>query len=104
MIMGIKIVGVLLGVLLMFEGWSQETNMEWINQTGGSDWEQSNGIAIDSEKKTYVVGHFDGTSEFGSGDDAVILSSTGLGDIFIQKANSDGEHLWVKQIGGELLN
>ena len=71
-------------------------NTQWVKQMGGSDSDIGSAITSDALGNVYTVGTFSGTATFGS----TVISSQGKGDTFITKTNaSDGNMLWVKQIG-----
>ncbi len=67
---------------------------------GGSN--QGAAIAFDTEGNVYTTGHFGGTVDFdpAAGSPAALLTSAGSADIFISKLDADGNHVWVRQIGG----
>lgn len=48
----------------------------------------------------YVVGTFAGTADFDPGPGVTQLTSYGYFDIFIQKLDTNGNFIWVRQIGG----
>ena len=71
-------------------------NWLWVKKVGGSGTDAGSGIAIDSEGNSYVTGWIGGTVSFGN----TWLSSRGSNDIFIAKADKDGNWLWAKRAGG----
>ncbi|MFC2110595.1 SBBP repeat-containing protein [Bacteroidota bacterium] len=80
-------------------------NFEWVRQV-----ENSNGISFlrplvtDSNGNIYSSGYFTGTVDLNTSSDVNSLTSNGSRDIFIQKLDSNGDFLWVKQIGGSGLD
>jgi hypothetical protein len=74
---------------------------DWATVVGGTELETSSKIALDDLGNSYVTGLFTGTATFGS---TILTSNAGSRDIFIAKANSSGQFLWAKQIGGNTLN
>ncbi|MEM7368310.1 MAG: SBBP repeat-containing protein [Bacteroidota bacterium] len=59
-------------------------------------------IVLDSSGNVYIAGDFEGTVDFDPGPDTMNLSSNGFKDAFVQKLDSNGHLLWVKQMGGIL--
>ena len=74
-------------------------NLLWENRIEGTESE-ANGVAVDKDGNVFVVGHFTGEIDFGSGAEADRFISHGSGDVFIAKYSSSGRYLWAKQIGG----
>jgi hypothetical protein len=72
-------------------------DLAWAKRAGGADFQQSNGIDLDSAGNSYVTGYFFGTATFG---DSVSLTSAGFPDIFIAKYTSNGDLAWAKRAGG----
>ena len=75
-------------------------NLIWIRQIGGVGQDESRSITTDPLNNIYLTGFFRGTVDFDPGPDIYNLTSNGSDDAFILKLNSDGDFLWVKQIGG----
>ncbi len=71
-------------------------NFLWATKT--SQFPQD--IAIDSSGNSYVTGRFTGTAEFGS----TSLTATSDRNIFVLKADSEGEIVWAKRAGRILDN
>lgn len=76
-------------------------NFIWAKQMGGIYNDQGLSIATDADGSVYTTGYFDETADFDPGTGVQNLTSLGYSDIFIQKLDTNGEFLWVKQIGGE---
>ncbi len=68
----------------------------WIEQAGGKENEESNGICIDENANIYITGNFKNTMRFKRMD---IYSDEGT-DVFIAKYNSQGDIEWTKRAGG----
>ena len=66
---------------------------------GGSDFEYSYAIEIDSNGNIYTAGVFNGTVDFDPGDGTSNLTATSEA-AFISKLDVDGNFLWVKKIDG----
>ena len=70
----------------------------WSNAFGGSTGSSVmvHSLALDGNDNIVVTGFFTTSVDFGGG----VLTSAGLGDIFIAKySGADGSHLWSKRIG-----
>lgn len=68
----------------------------WSKVFGGVLEEEGWDITTDPAGNVVVIGHFDGTVDFGGGP----LTSNGNSDVFIVKYASNGAHIWSKQFGG----
>lgn len=95
-----KIITILVSVLSIMVSNSQEVELDWAKQIGGTGYNIGYSIATDSAGNTYTTGYFSGTADFDPGIGTYNLTSFGDGDIFILKMNSFGDFLWAKQFGG----
>jgi len=68
----------------------------WVKNAGGTNYDYSNGIAVDADGNSYVTGYFEGSSTFCS----TVLTSSGYYDIFVAKLDSSGNWEWAKKAGG----
>ena len=75
-------------------------NWLWAKRAGGSGNERGYGIIVDAYGNSYVTGFFFGTATFGD----FTLTSSGLGDVFVAKMDSDGNWLWAKGGGGSSID
>ena len=75
-------------------------NFIWAKGMGGSTFDYGRSISVDSSGNVYLMGDFRGTADFFSGSGAVYLTSRGSSDVFVQKFNTSGIFVWVKQMGG----
>lgn len=75
-------------------------NFIWAKHLGGSWGSMGYSIVADSIGNVYSTGHIQGTVDFDPGVGVHNLISAGLYDIYIQKLDTDGNLIWVKQIGG----
>jgi len=75
-------------------------NLLWVKQMGGTSRDEGYSITTDAGGNVYTTGYFEGTADFDPGAGTTNLTSAGYQDIFIQKLDSSGNLLWVKQIGG----
>jgi hypothetical protein len=69
----------------------------WSQRFGDADSEAGYRVATDCAGNIAVTGYFDGTVDFGGG----VLTSAGLGDIFLAKFDASGTHLWSQGFGDE---
>ena len=69
----------------------------WGTSGTGASKTEADGIALDANGNQYVSGVLSGTATL---DGSQILTSAGLGDIFVMKLNPDGQLVWLKQFGG----
>ncbi len=72
----------------------------WIDTMGGTDNDKALALATDSQNNVLVTGSFHNTVDFDPGAGVYDLASNGNEDIFVQKLDTNGQLLWVKQIGG----
>ena len=71
-------------------------NWLWATRAGGASYDQGNSISVDEGGNCYVTGCFQGTAHFGFYQ----MTSAGNYDIFIAKADTDGNWTWNKRAGG----
>lgn len=76
----------------------------WVKQMGGTDYDRGISITTDANENVYTTGYFRGNVDFDPGVGVTNLTSMSLtdADIFIQKLDSNGDFLWVKQMGGPM--
>lgn len=73
----------------------------WAKNMGGTSYNNGESVAIDANGNAYITGYFQGSTDFDPGVGTFILTTSGgTSDVFIQKLNSAGNLLWVKQIDG----
>ncbi|RUA08678.1 MAG: hypothetical protein DSY82_06760, partial [Flavobacteriia bacterium] len=82
-------------------------NFVWAKSFGGLSSNVPNpiadtgyGIVTDKDGNVYVCGAFEKTVDFNPGLGIYNISSSGAEDIFILKLDTDGNFIWVKNIGG----
>lgn len=68
---------------------------QWSRVFGAGGADAGRGIAVDGGGNVVVTGYFAGVVNFGGGD----LASVGGADAFIARFDTDGNHLWSRQIG-----
>lgn len=69
---------------------------DWPRALGGADRETATGIAVDGQGNSYVTGHFQGSSTFGTS----ALAGAGQTDVFVAKLDRQGKLLWARSFGG----
>ncbi|KQC06202.1 MAG: hypothetical protein APR54_01880 [Candidatus Cloacimonas sp. SDB] len=72
-------------------------NWLWAICAEGTDSERGYGISIDSAGNSYIIGNFRGTATFGT--TSITSTSIVYNDVFIAKADSDGNWLWARRCG-----
>lgn len=72
----------------------------WAKQIGGGGDIQSWGLQIMNNGDMYIAGGFSGPIDFDPGNGTTLLNAPTKYDSFIQKLNSNGDLLWVKQYEG----
>lgn len=71
----------------------------WVNQIGGTGFDEGNSITIDKDGYVYSTGLFAETVDFNPGVGVLNLTSNGLSDMYIQKLDSNGNLVWAKHVG-----
>ncbi len=72
----------------------------WAKQMEGIGHDGGFSVTIDSSGNVFSTGRFRETVDFNPGVGVTNLTSAGQWDIYIQKLDSNGNFLWVKQMGG----
>jgi len=70
----------------------------WARRAGGASDDEALKISINPSGTLVVAGDFNGVATFGDGPSAITL--TGTEDAFVATYDTDGEVLWVRQVGG----
>lgn len=81
-------------------------SLAFAGQFNGVSWKLVEGMAVDATGNIYTVGGFESTVDFDPGPGIQNLTAPGFGgtDLFIVKQSVNGNLLWVKQIGGSLID
>lgn len=74
-------------------GYSQQN---WLTGAGGNGNDEALDNAVDKNGNIYTTGYFSLPAKFGNQS----LNSSGSGDVFISKQNSEGTYLWTIKAGG----
>ena len=77
-------------------------NFQWAKQMGGIGYDGASSITTDVNGNIYITGNFEDTVDFDPGLGINNLISISSDDIFIQKLDSNGNFLWVKQMSGNI--
>jgi len=75
-------------------------NFVWAKQIAGSFGTLTRSLSLDKDLNIYITGTFQATVDFDPGPGVFNLTANGTADIFILKLTTNGDLLWVKQIGG----
>jgi hypothetical protein len=76
-------------------------NLIWANKIGGIRNETSYSIVVDNDANSYIVGSFQDTVDFNSGNDIENLISLNQ-SIFLTKIDGNGNFIWAKSLNGNL--
>ena len=93
-----KAIASLIFLIIITQSYSQ--NFSWALSYEGAEEDIGHDLLIDASNNIFTVGTFQTSVNFGDTPNDS-LRSNGSYDIFIQKTNSEGEHLWSKSMGGE---
>jgi gliding motility-associated-like protein len=74
-------------------------NFIWAKTIGGTAIDYSNDLTIDASGNLYITGRFENTVDFDPGP-GIVNRTTADSDVFVLKLDSNGNLLWVQQIGG----
>ncbi len=72
----------------------------WTRTFGGTSFDWSGGIVVDSSDDIYITGAFYDTVDFDDTGGTDNYTSNGDGDVFITKYGSDGSYYWTRALGG----
>lgn len=76
-------------------------NFMWAKRFGGGGnfFDNANSIAVDTIGNVFTTGLFFGTADFDPGPGVYNINSPGISDVFISKLDSNGNFVWVKNMG-----
>lgn len=74
-------------------------NFLWARMLGGQNDDQGLAVAVDAEGNVYFAGDFQNQATYTTQSGTQTLTSYGGYDGFLQKLDSDGNLIWIKQIG-----
>jgi hypothetical protein len=79
-------------------------NFVWAKQMNGTSLSGGVYITADAGNNIYLTGFFRDTVDFDPGTGVFNLISNGGNDVFIQKLDANGNLVWVKQMGGTMVD
>lgn len=75
-------------------------NLSWVNTYGAGGYDTGHSIDLDNNSNVFITGKFFNTVDFDpSPTSSFTLSATSSADIFVQKLDSSGNHLWAYSFG-----
>ena len=83
---------------------NQDGEFMWCISIGNTNTDAPRSIYFDNSGFIYLTGYFSGIVDFDPGVDVFELTSSGSGDCFILKLDTDGNFVWVKSFGDGLLD
>lgn len=89
---------------VLVQKFNPQGNLLWANQIGGEGDEYAYSLTVDDSSNVYITGSFKDTVDFNPSEGVFNLVSMGDKNSYIQKLNSNGELIWVKQLEGEHVN
>ncbi len=89
----------ILAILINISLYAQDINPAWVKSVGGTLHVLNMDHTLDTEGNIYTVGYFSGTADFAPCLATNILTSNGYNDIYVEKWDSLGNHLWAHSFG-----
>ncbi|KAB7732435.1 hypothetical protein F5984_00280 [Rudanella paleaurantiibacter] len=77
----------------------RDGNFVWVRIIGGTEFDYPSSISLDASERIYVTGRFGSTADFDPGPGVYTLTA-GQSDGFVCKLNTEGNLMWVRQMGG----
>ena len=78
-------------------------NHLWARRAGGDGYDDAYGIAFSPSGEIYLTGNFSNSAQFGNLN-LVSAGPSNTTDIFVVKYSSDGDPIWARSAGGNLLD
>lgn len=75
-------------------------NLVWARNISGTGYEYGQAVCTDNFNNVYLTGIFNDVVDFDPGTGVYNLSTPGNYEVFLEKFNSSGNMLWVKQFTG----
>lgn len=82
----------------------KDGNFLWAIGLGSIGSDDANAVSTDTSGHVYITGSFRDTTDFDPSSNVVNAVAEGSADIFVLKLDSNGDFLWVKQMGGSGLD
>ncbi|MCP4710550.1 MAG: hypothetical protein GY869_18150 [Planctomycetes bacterium] len=83
---------------------SGDGSYQWTKTFGGTKWDQSANIGVDSAGNIFVAGTFDGSVDFDPSSGQDEQTTRGETDIFVIRLNADGSYGWARTFGGDYFD
>ena len=74
-------------------------NWAWVTSAGGSNNDGGQSIALDNDGNIYITGFIRKSAQFGS-ESLSVEGNSAYTDMFVAKADNNGNWLWAKNVGG----
>lgn len=74
-------------------------DLKWVTDLGSNSLIGVRAIDVDDKGNLYTLGSFEGTQDFDPSSATLNLTANGFTDVFIQKTDSLGQIIWVKNLG-----
>ncbi|MBK6329609.1 MAG: hypothetical protein IPF62_03465 [Bacteroidetes bacterium] len=80
-------------------------NFVWAKGIGSSvGYDEGSSITTDAAGSIYITGRFEYSVDFDPGPGVLTMTASGLADTYILKLDSNGNLVWVNQLGGPISN
>lgn len=79
-------------------------NLVWAHQIGSDTLDMASAVVSDTQGNIYITGFFYKTADFDPGAGVFNLSPAGSRDIFVLKLDSNGNFVWAKRLGANLID
>ena len=80
---------------------SPQGAFSWVTIMGGDGVEEVDAMVLDDTSNLYLCGSFTDTCNFSPKSGSTVIESKGLYDGFVQKLDSNGNHLWTFAFGSK---
>lgn len=84
---------------VFFARYNADGNLVWAKSIGGSGLDRLSSMVLDESGNIYLVGYYEGTSDFDPGPGTTNYASEGY-DVFFAKYDGWGNLIWANSIGG----
>ncbi len=86
---------------IFLEKLDTDGNFQWVKTWGSSSTDGGEALAVDNDGNIYTTGYFRKTIDFDLGTGTADLTAQGSNkNIYIQKMDTNGNHIWVKGLLG----
>lgn len=84
---------------IFYAKYDNNGNYLWAKNIGSYSTDFGESIVIDSSENVYIIGFFEDSADFDSGQGTAYLKTIGTQDVFFAKYSSNGDYIWAKNIG-----